>query len=212
MASTVAPTLTSRNRFVGSLIWKPQIKTDNPSMKHGLDGFTFSGTVTQATGFPIVASMTAPSSVIASTPKAADGNIYGGTMSSSSGAPTTGRPPEIQRNSQPGPGVSNTDFRITRDIPIHEKVSMQIIGEAFNLFNHEIISSTNTTFSSQLSPTGPTGACPAVASGLPAGSQFAGCIVPYVPSTPSGAFGVKTGTNNLLYGARQLQVSAKLFF
>ncbi len=200
-----------RNRFVGTLIWQPQIHTDNPWMKYGLDGFTFSGTVTQATGFPIVASMTAPASVIASTPKAADGNIYGGTMSSSSGAPTTGRPPEIQRNSQPGPGVSNTDFRITRDIPIHEKVSMQIIGEAFNLFNHEIISSTNTTFSSQLSPTAPTGACPTV-TGLPDGSQFAGCIVPYVPSTFSGAFGFKTGTNSLLYGARQLQVSAKLFF
>ncbi len=152
--------------------------------------------------------MTSPASVIASTPKAADGNIYGGAMSSSSGAATTGRPPQIQRNSQPGPGVRNIDFRITRDIPIHERVSMQIIGEAFNIMNHEIISTTNTTFSSQLSP-GAAG-CPA----LPTepGSQFAGCIVPYVPSTSAGAFGVKTGTNSLLYGPRQLQVSAKLFF
>ena len=44
---------------------------------------------------------------------------------------------------------SNIDFRITRDIPIHEKISMQIIGEAFNLFNHDIISATNTTFSTR---------------------------------------------------------------
>jgi hypothetical protein len=200
-----------RNRFVGTVLWKPQIMTGNPWMKYGLDGFTFSGTATQSTGFPIVASMTSPASVIASTPKAADGNIYGGAMSSSSGAPTTGRPPQIQRNSQPGPGVRNIDFRITRDISIHERVSMQIIGEAFNIMNHEIISTTNTTYSSQLSPTGTSGTCPTV-TGLPTGSGFAGCIVSYVPSTPSGAFGVKTGTNSLLYGPRQLQVTAKLFF
>jgi hypothetical protein len=36
--------------------------------------------------------------------------------------------------------------------------------------------------------------------------------VPYVASSPAGAFGVKTGTNSTLYGPRQIQVSAKLFF
>jgi hypothetical protein len=180
-------------------------------MKQGLDGFTFSGTATESTGFPIVAGMNTPSSVIASTPAAADGNIFGGTMSSSSGAPTTGRPPEIQRNSQPGPGTRNLDFRVTRDIPIHERVSMQIIGEAFNLLNQEIVSSTNTTFANLSAPTAATGACPAV-TGLPAGASFAGCIGPYVPSTHASAFGVKTGTNSLLFGPRQLQLSAKFFF
>jgi hypothetical protein len=182
-------------------------------MKRTVDAFTFSGTATESTGFPIVAGMNSPASVIASTPKAADGNIFGGAMSSSSGAPTTGRPPEIQRNSQPGPGVRNIDFRVTYDVPIHEKISMQFIGEAFNLVNHEIISGTNTTFANQLAPTAAAGACPApAAGGLPPGSQFAGCIQPFVTSTPSSAFGVKTSTNSLLYGPRQLQVSAKLFF
>jgi hypothetical protein len=131
-------------------------------------------------------------------------------MSSSSGAPTTGRPPQIQRNSKPGPGVRNIDFRITRDIPIHEKVYMQFIGEAFNLMNHSIISGTNTAFATQLAPTGSGGACPTQT--VQAGSQFAGCIVPFVSSTPAGAFGVRTSSNTLLYGPRQLQVSAKLFF
>ena len=132
-------------------------------------------------------------------------------MSSSSGAPTTGRPPEIQRNSQPGPGVRNIDFRVTRDFPIYERIHMEIIGEAFNLLNQEIVSSTNTTFANLTSPTGATGACPTV-TGLPTGTGFAGCIGPYVPSTHAGAFGVKTGTNSLLYGPRQLQLSAKFFF
>jgi hypothetical protein len=76
--------------------------------------------------------------------------------------------------------------------------------------NHTIISSVNSSYSTQLAPTGTSGACQTV--GVPTGSQFAGCIVPFVSSTPAGAFGVMTGTSSLLYGPRQLQVSAKLFF
>jgi len=204
--------LDARNRFVGTLLWKPQIMLDNRWMKNGLDGFTFSGTATESTGFPIVASMYTPGSVLKSTPAAADGNIYGGAISSGSGFPTTGRPPQIQRNSQPGPGIRNIDFRVTRDIPIHEKISMQLIGEAFNILNHQIISGVNTTYSSLSYPSAATGAsCPANTA-VPTGSQFAGCITPYVPNSPAQAFGAETGTNSLLYGPRQLQLSAKLFF
>jgi hypothetical protein len=36
--------------------------------------------------------------------------------------------------------------------------------------------------------------------------------VPFVSTTPSGAFGVMTTTNNALYGPRQLQLSGKFFF
>lgn len=198
-----------RNRFVGTILWKPTFKLGDRVTKELVDGFTFSGTATESTGFPIVASMNTPGSVLKSTPAAADGNIWGGAMSSSSGAPTTGRPPQIQRNSQPGPGVRNIDFRVTREIPIHDRISLQLIGEAFNLMNHEIISGVNTTYSTLVY--NGTGSCPATAS-VPTGSQFAGCITPYVPSSASGAFGKPTGTNTILYGPRQLQVSAKLNF
>ncbi len=198
-----------RNRFVGTLLYKPQIMPDNPWMKHGLNAFTFSGTATEASGFPIVASMSTPASVLKSTPSAADGNIYGGAMSSSSGAPTTGRPPQIQRNSQPGPGIHNIDFRVTRNIPIHENIYLQFIGEAFNMLNHTIVSGVATTYSSLSYPG--QGGCPATAA-VPTSSQFAGCITPFVASNPASVFGAPTGTSTLLYGARQLQVSAKLFF
>jgi hypothetical protein len=214
-----------RERFVGTLLWKPTLFKDSPWMKYGLDAFTFSGTATESTGFPIVAAMSgtvgsswsvknSSGTVVASTlpaANAADGNIYGGAMSSSSGAATTGRPPIIGRNSQPGPGARNLDFRITRDIPIHEHVSMQVIGEAFNLFNHQIISSENTNYSSYSAPTAASGSCP-YSTAVPSGSLFWGCITPY-PATPhASAFGVETGTNSLLFGPRQLQMSAKLFF
>jgi hypothetical protein len=198
-----------RNRFVGTLLWKPSIMPDNPWMKHGLNAFTFSGTATEASGFPIVAGMSTPAAVLKSTPGAADGNIFGGAMSSSSGAPTTGRPPQIRRNSQPGPGIHNIDFRVTREVPIHEQIYLQFIGEAFNVMNHTLVSGTATTYSTLSYPG--SGSCPA-ASAVPTDSQFAGCITPFVASNPASVFGAPTSTNNLLYGPRQLQVSAKLFF
>src|SRR5215831_10481951 len=159
-----------RNRFVGTLLYRPNLMPENKVMRHTINGFTFSGTATLSTGFPIVASMNSPASVIKSTPAAADGNIFGGAMSSSSGAPTTGRPPEIQRNSQAGPGVRNIDFRVTREVPVHEQMHFEFIAEAFNLMNHTIISNVNTAFATQLAPTGATGACPTV--GVQTGSQF----------------------------------------
>jgi len=109
--------------------------------------------------------------------------------------------------------VRNIDFRITRDVPIHENIRMEFIGEAFNVMNHMIVSTVNSTYSTYASPAA-TGSCSA-ASGIaatPAGSTFWGCISPFVASQPSGAFGAPTGTNTTLYGPRQLQVSAKLFF
>ncbi len=209
-----------RNRFVGTLLYKPSFMRNNPWMRHGIDGFTFSGTATESTGFPIIAGMSGTVSSKwsvtgqpspPSSAAAADGNIYGGAMSSSSGAATTGRPPQIQRNSQPGPGVRNIDFRITRDIPIHEHIYFQFIGEAFNLLNHQIFSSVNSTYSTYTGPTSATGACPANTA-VPVGSYFWGCITPFAASQPSSAFGKESGTNNILYGPRQLQLSAKLFF
>jgi hypothetical protein len=198
-----------RNRFVGTVVWKPMILEGNKFVKQGLDGFTFSGTATESTGFPIVASMSGTVSNLTGKPAGADGNIFGGAMSSSSGAATTGRPPQIQRNSQPGPGVRNIDFRLTRDIPIHENIRMEFAADAFNLLNHEIVSGVNSTYSTYYAPS--KGGCPA-SDTVPAGSSFYGCITPYVASSPSGAFGQKTGTNSVLYSPRQIQVSAKLFF
>jgi hypothetical protein len=61
----------------------------------------------------------------------ADGNIYGGAMSSSSGSATTSRPPQIGRNSIYAPGYNNLDFRIAHNIPIQESIYMQFSADAF---------------------------------------------------------------------------------
>jgi hypothetical protein len=198
-----------RERFVGTVLWKPNFLEGNKLMKHGLDAFTFSGTATESTGFPIVASVNGSVPVSSGTTLLqAEGGIYGGAMSSGSGSNTMGRPPQIQRNSQIGPGVRNIDFRVTRDIPVYKTMYMEFIGEAFNMLNQEIVSGVNSTYS-QYYAAGK-GGCTAVA--VPTGSAFDGCIVPYVPSAAYQDFGAKSSTNSVLYGPRQIQVSAKLIF
>jgi hypothetical protein len=199
-----------RNRFVLSLVYQPHLFEDNKWSRIIVDGFVFSGTETASAGQPIVASMSGTVYNGSSSSYGSDGGIYGGAMSSSTGAATTGRPPQIGRNSIIGPGFNNFDFRVSRDVPIHENVKMQFIAEAFNLLNHTIITGVNATYSSFLNPSTTTSpnACTTSVAG---GSNFQGCITPN-PATGTSAFGATNATNNTLYGPRQIQVSAKLFF
>jgi hypothetical protein len=207
----------TRNRFVGSFVYNPQLFKDNKWANLLVDGFTFAGTETASSGQPIVASMSGTVYSGGSTSYGADGNIFGGAMSSSSGVATTGRPPQIGRNSIIGPGFNNFDFRISRDIPIHDNIKLQFTAEAFNLLNRRIITSVNSTYSIYNAATAPTAAAPnpacnsaTQAVGTKA-SPLQGCIAPFT-GTGNNAFDAPSTTNNTLYGPRQLQVSAKLFF
>jgi hypothetical protein len=142
---------------------------------------------------------------------AVEGGLTGGVMSSSSGAATAGRPPQLQRDYAPGPGLRNIDLRVTRDFPIHEQIHFQIWADAFNLLNHANIFGVNTTSFSYIAPGAklPSGvACPTVAS---QNSNFNGCVAPFVST--SAPFGSENSTSGgTLYGERQLQFAAKLVF
>jgi hypothetical protein len=199
-----------RNRFVLSLVYQPHLFEDNKWARGIVDGFVFSGTETASAGQPIVASMSGTVYTGAAGGYGADGGIYGGAMSSSTGAATTGRPPTIGRNSIIGPGFNNFDFRVSRDVPIHDNIKMQLIAEAFNLLNHTIITGVNPTYSTYTQASATSTSCSTTAS-APAGSPVQGCITPYA-GTGISAFGATNATNNTLYGPRQIQVSAKLFF
>jgi hypothetical protein len=109
-----------------------------------------------------------------------------------------------------GPGFNNFDFRISREIPIHESVKFELTGEAFNLLNHKIITGVNSTYSAYNSATPTSDTCNSN-SGAPVGSVLQGCISPY-PGTGTSAFSVANSTSNTLYGPRQLQISGKLVF
>lgn len=85
------------------------------------------------------------------------------------------------------------------------KIRLQFIGDAFNLFNYTNISTVNTTDLHSSTP-GP------VVREFPAELQLR--REPTVVSFPAPTFMSPTSatSTNGLYGARQLQVSAKLFF
>ncbi|WP_158749512.1 TonB-dependent receptor [Acidobacterium sp. S8] len=190
-----------RNRFVGSVVYQPQILRSNWYVKNLFDDFIFSGTATESTGFPVTASLSGY-------PKGgADGGVTGGLISSGSGTAANGRVPNqvASRNAFPGPGIRNIDFRVTRNFPITEKINFQILGEAFNLLNQRINQGVNTTGYSLLTAgAAGSGAC----KNFDASALTGGCIAP----TTGIPLGTPTSTSSLLYGARQLQFSAKLFF
>jgi hypothetical protein len=215
-----------RNRGTLSFVYQPTFKVSNMLASELANGWQFSGTEIASAGEPIFLgeSGTIYSGNTSSSSYADESGIFGGAMSSSSGTATGGRPPQIGRNSIPMPGFNDLDMRFTRNVKIHENISMQFNAEAFNLLNHKIITGVQSTYSTFLAPgksasgVNNTGASvsytctPAAAASVPAGANYTGCYTPYAASSILSTFGTPSSTNNLLYGPRQLQMSAKLFF
>jgi hypothetical protein len=93
------------------------------------------------------------------------------------------------------------DLRVMREFRITERIRLQALAEAFNLFNHTNIFSVNTT-AFTYSALG-SGACTSAVAG---GTN--GCIVP----SPSFMAPTSSTSTNGLYGPRQMQFSAKITF
>lgn len=55
---------------------------------------------------------------------------------------------DLGRNTIIGPGFSNLDFAVVRNIKIHERYNLQIRGDAYDLFNHPNFTSPVTTVGS----------------------------------------------------------------
>ena len=203
-----------RSRMVLSFTYQPRLFMNNWAVRHLLDDFMFSGADTASGGQPLSLGLGGGTIYNGQgTSYASGGGIFGGAISSSSGSATNGRPPQVARNSVYGPGFNNLDFRVTRDVPIHEGMKLQFIAESFNLLNHKIITGVNSTLSNYTAVgsniTGGTGACARTA--VPTGSALQGCIAPNL-ATGAAAYGNSSSTGNSLYGARQLQMSAKFTF
>jgi hypothetical protein len=208
------------NRMTLSFVYQPTIMQDNKWVKNILDDFKFSGAEIASGGEPIFlgvsgtiyAGNTANTTTNPTASYADLSGIFGGAMSSSSGSATSGRPPQIGRNSINMPGYNDFDLRVSRNVPIHEQIYMQFAADAFNLLNHQIVTGVNSTYTSYLAQTKSGGAYTCQAFTAPAGSTAQGCFVPYT-GTGLTAFGATSSTSSSnLYTARQLQVSAKLFF
>jgi hypothetical protein len=185
--------LNQKLRFVGSIVYNPRFKVSGVANQIA-NGWFLSTIVTAATGQPVFATISGfPSG-------GADYGVTGGEVTNTGGS-TGGRPPQVGRNVYIGPGLTNVDFRIMRQFTIRERLHLQVLGEAFNLFNHTNFSSVNGT-AFNYSAVG-SGACTASIAG---GTN--GCII------PNAAFLAPTGSTstNGLYASRQLQMSMKLTF
>jgi hypothetical protein len=178
--------LDQRHRFVASAVWMPTFGRNlSKPAKMVVNGWALSTIVTMTTGQPVTP-------YVSGYPSALDGGVTGGV--SYAGA-TSGRAGWLQRNSFTAPGFHDVDFRIARQFPIGERMKLALVGDAFNLFNHTNVSSVNTTAFNYT----------AAGSGVCSGHTN-GCYA------PNAAFLSPTATSNLLFGPRQLQVSARLTF
>jgi len=138
----------------------------------------------------------------------------GGLFSGILGAGGTSRVPDLGRNSFTMPATATVDLRIGKSFNYRraeQHYRFEIFGEAFNLFNHQNITSVNTTaycIASAPSTGAPsTGvACPAV-QGVPTLTQG------YYYMIANPLFGTNTNSNSsTLSTSRQLQVAGRFYF
>jgi hypothetical protein len=118
-----------RNRFVMSGVWNfgDYAKgVDNRVGRALLSGWSFSAIFTGESGRPYSAKVGADLNN--------DGNRF------------ADRVPGIKRNAFVGPDFFSFDPRLTRDIRLRERVTLQLIAEAFNVFNRANFTSPNTTY------------------------------------------------------------------
>jgi len=181
--------LDQRHRVSANVVWMPSAKgIANRSARLILDGWAFSTIVSYATGQPVTPYLSSYA------PGGVDGGVSGAVDYA---GPTNGRAGWLDRNAFRIPNASNVDFRIGRQFTFTERLKLSLIGEAFNLFNHTNVSGVNISAFTYV----------AAGSGVCAGHTNA-CFTPYT-STP---FLATTSTSNLMWGARQLQISGRITF
>ncbi len=114
-----------RHRFVFSPLYQiGKVKTDNEFARALLSDWTFSGIITLQSGFPYSAFI------------AGDANRDGN--------PSTDRVPGTERNQFTTPSVYIFDTRVTRTLYFGEKYRLNLVAEAFNLFNRSNLATVNT--------------------------------------------------------------------
>jgi hypothetical protein len=136
------------------------------------------------------------------------GGLYGGIL----GAGGTPRVPDLGRNIYTMPKTAVVDIRLskyfTREIGGHE-YRFQVLGEAFNIFNHQNITSVNqNAYCITSTPTTNTNSPCATTQ---AGSYTTSPSGAYLIANPS--FGTYLNSNsNTLLTPRQLQIAGRLYF
>ena len=119
----------------------------------------------------------------------------GGGINGSNG---TFRVPGIGRNAYSQPKTNVLDLRISKRFSIAEKAKLELLGESFNILNHQNVTGVNTLGYTL--------------SGSAAGNVLTFNTSPTSPTTS--LFGATTATNssNFSFAPRQIQIGARLQF
>ncbi len=118
-----------RHKFVASVIYAPRITLGNKVATALVDGWSLAPIFQSYTGRPYSGFVSGS-------------NGGAGSLNRSGGA---NRFPLAERNSFTGPKIWNVDFRLSRRFYIKEKVNVEFLGEAFNIFNRTHFTNNNTT-------------------------------------------------------------------
>lgn len=178
-----------RNRFILSGVWQLDNYTQGMSRyaRAVLGGWELAGAFNAQTGQPYTA--------LVSSDLNNDGNSR------------NERAPGTARNQFRLPAIYTVDPRITRNVNITERARLQLIAEAFNLFNHQNITAVKNTLY----------ALPGAGTS-PCGVGFGGtCLVPQTLANGAGVntFGLASSaaiTGNGVNTGRVLQLAAKVTF
>jgi len=147
----------------------------------------------------------------AGTTNSVSGGIYGGPI----GAGGTARVPDIDRNAFTMPKQAVVDLRISKSFYLNHgdsRYRFEILGEAFNLFNHQNVTSVYTN--AYCITTSPSISAPSTGAGCPALQPPAVTPVKnteYFVGNP--LFGTNNNSNSsTLLTPRQLQIAGRLYF
>ncbi len=161
-----------RHRFSASAVWEPHFIRHKGAAARALNGWALSPILRISSGRPF-------SDYIYGTPS--------GTCDGCTGYMGTGgnlRLPFIARNSFRYPSIWNADLRLARRFRLREGRRLELMAEAFNLFNHRNV----TGVSDQM-------------------YAVSGTQLTYTPS-----FGTAYAAGNSVYRERQVQLAARWHF
>jgi len=134
-----APT-DQRHRFVVNGVWNlPQLKQGDALARGLLNGYRLGGIFTAESGRPFAATVSLPN--IPFTRDAAQYTGFGGIL----GLGGLNLAPDTPRNSNYGDANYRFDLRVARDIKLGVQFAVELLGEAFNLFNRSNFNGFNST-------------------------------------------------------------------
>ncbi len=162
------------HRFVASMVYAPKtlfgLSADSKMGRALLGGWSIAPIVVGASGFPYSYNVS--------------GNVAGGISTGLLGAGGANRLPNIRRNALRSKHTFNTDLRVSRRFIFNENMNLEILGEAFNLFNRFQVTGLNTT-----------------------AYAVSGTNLTYQTT-----FGTVSGAGNTIIRERQIQFSARFHF